>query len=229
MSLEQDSDALEAAARQDAWRHIRKFLGFKLCELDKSFELPNPMAQYANLAIGELPAVCRKEAAIWEKIQQRIVPAAEKMLRDKVLAPERIALYGPLLKVESENLRRECLGAIEACSRFPMMLNKFAGYIEKQAQPPFRLEPFNFAREVWCGTPGVKNFLGATDSYADFPERIQKTRAELEPLAEWYRKQGYVPPVLETITLREPDSPPVPRNANHEPLQVITSFKVDER
>ena len=102
MSLEQDSDALEAAARQDAWRHIRKFLGFKLCELDKSFELPNPMAQYANLAIGELPAVCRKEAAIWEKIQQRIVPAAEKMLRDKVLAPERIALYGPLLKVESE-------------------------------------------------------------------------------------------------------------------------------
>jgi hypothetical protein len=64
------------------------------------------------------------------KLQKKCIPAAEKMLRDKALRPERIQVYGHLLKQAANSLRIQCIGAIEQLRNYPMMLERFAHHIE---------------------------------------------------------------------------------------------------
>ena len=114
-------------------------------------------------------------------------------------------------------------GRHRATRTYPQQLEKWAAFIEKQ-KTPLKSEPHSLAQNVWAGVDGIKFYLGGTDAYKDFPERIAKAREELEKWAKYYAEQDYTPPAVQVIKIPQPPAAEVPRNSNHEPLVTISTF-----
>ena len=80
MSLEDLGNALQAQAEADSEYTLRK-LSLKLREIDKgTFEtVPCPWPEVRlSLPWEQVPQLCRKQAAVWTKLQQKCIPAAER-------------------------------------------------------------------------------------------------------------------------------------------------------
>ncbi len=84
-------------------------------------------------------------------------------------------------------------GRYRAAENYPQQLERWAAFIEKQ-KSPLKSEPHSLAQNVWSGVDGIKFYLGGTDAYKDFAERIAKAREELEKWAKYYAERDYTPP-----------------------------------